>query len=236
MNDAVSVTAGDRSRQFEELRPWVGARLQLVLSRSPTERPATSSLLGYLVHEYLIVKTPFENGLAVRAQIDEWLKVRLFTGMHLVEFDASVLRQYGTPAWNWHLAYPSVVRVSTLRATQRATVRLEGHAHIAGASDPVAVYVLDLSDLGARIQAEVPLGERETSLRLVFSVPVAGAPEPAQMAIEARIRSVRELPAKTDAAALYAHGVQFENLRDTDRLILQNFVLHRLNDGSVSVA
>jgi hypothetical protein len=59
--------------------------------------------------------------------------------------------------------------------------------------------------------------------------------EPVEMRVSARIKSVRSSPAKGDAPPVYAHGVQFEDLADKDRLRLQNFVLQRLNDGSISI-
>src|SRR5882672_2234472 len=96
----------ERLAQFEDLQVRVGARIQLILSRHDRGAALSSTLIGYAAKEFLIVRTPVEGGLAVKVQNDEPFKVRLFTGVHVVEFETAVKRQFAAPAFYWHLGYP----------------------------------------------------------------------------------------------------------------------------------
>ncbi len=189
-----------------------------------------STLLGFAEREYLIVRTPAESGLAVRLQNGETLDVRLFTGTHVVEFRTSLLRQFAAPISYWHLEYPAHVRATTLRAAPRVRVELDAQASRDGAA-AVPVRLIDLGALGAKVLASEPLGERGQTLQLAFDIPRAAQGAAAKIAVAATIRAVKPLAATGDAPASYAHGLQFENLGESDQVLLQNFVLNKLNEA-----
>lgn len=221
--------AGAHRAGFGELHVRVGARLQLVVSTFGRKSPLASTLLGYAEPEYLIVRTPAEGGLAVRLQNGEPLDVRLFTGTHVVEFRTSLLRQFSAPISYWHLSYPQDVRVTTLRAAPRTRVDLGAQAHRNGAA--VLVRLTDLSALGAKVLAPEPLGERGQTLELAFDIPRGPQGATAKIAVAATIRGIKPLAAAGDAPPSYAHGLQFENLSESDQVLLQNFVLQKLNEA-----
>jgi hypothetical protein len=221
----------ERSGQFEELHARAGARVQLVFSGARRNEPVASVLIGYLAHEFLIVKAPVVGGLAIKAQNDEWLKVRLFTGVFLAEFDTSVQRQFVAPVSYWHLAYPEAVRISMLRAARRAQVDLTAHVDGEGQQSAHEVRLVDLSELGARIVAPSALGEPGSVIRLGFSLPRSINGDSTPVSVAARIKAVKLTAGEGDTPSTHAHGVQFEDLGESDRLRLQNFVLLRLNDG-----
>lgn len=223
-------SSGAHRARFGDLNVRVGARLQLVVSAFGRTSPFASTLLGYAENEYLIVRTPAEGGLAVRLQTGETLDVRLFTGTHVVEFPTSLLRQFSAPISYWHLSYPEDVRVITLRAAARARVDLGAQANRGGAA-AVPVRLADLSALGARVLAPEPLGERGQTLELAFDIPRGPQGATAKIAVAATIRSVKPLAAAGDAPPSYAHGLQFENLSESDQVLLQNFVLQKLNEA-----
>lgn len=222
--------SGAHRAGFGELHVRVGARLQLVVSAFGRKSPLASTLLGYAESEYLIVRTPAEGGLAVRLQNGEPLDVRLFTGTHVVEFRTSLLRQFSAPISYWHLSYPEDVRVTTLRAAPRTRVDLGAQATRSNAA-AVPVRLTDLSALGAKVLAPEPLGERGQTLELAFDIPRGPQGVAAKIAVAATIRGVKPLAAAGDAPPSYAHGLQFENLSESDQVLLQNFVLQKLNEA-----
>ncbi|MFN3565716.1 MAG: flagellar brake protein, partial [Burkholderiaceae bacterium] len=181
-------------------------------------------------NEFLIVRTPVEGGLAVRLQTDEFIDVRLFTGTHVVEFRTSLLRQFGAPMSYWHLSYPGEVRVATLRAAPRARVDLGAQARGNGAPAAVPVRLIDLSTYGTKAIAPEPLGERGQTLELEFAVPRAHGAD-ARIAVKATIRAIKPVAASGDAPPSHAHGLRFENLSESDQVLLQNFVLQKLNEA-----
>ncbi len=222
--------SGAHRARFGELNVRVGARLQIVVSAFGRASPLASTLLGYAEPEYLIVRTPTEGGLAVRLGNGEPLDVRLFTGTRIVEFRTSLLRQFAAPISYWHLEYPADVRVTTLRAAPRIRVELDAQASRDGAA-AVPVRLIDLGALGAKVLASEPLGERGQTLQLAFDIPRAAQGAAAKIAVSATIRSVKPLAATGDGDAHYAHGLQFENLGESDQVLLQNFVLNKLNEA-----
>lgn len=222
--------AAHRAR-FGDLNVRVGARLQIVVSMFGRKSPFASTLLGYAENEFLIVRTPVEGGLGVRLENGTPIDVRLFTGTHVVEFPTSLLRQFGAPISYWHLSYPKEVRVATLRAAPRARVELGAQAHRDGAPDPVPVRLIDLSAYGAKVLAPEPLGERGQTLRLEFEIQRAAQGAAAKIAVSATVRGVKQIASADKAAPNYAHGLQFENLSEGDQVLLQNFVLQKLNDA-----
>ncbi len=217
--------------RFAELNVRVGARVQLVVSTFGRKNAFASTLLGYAENEYLIVRTPTEGGLGVRLQNSESIDLRLFTGTHVVEFATSLLRQFGAPISYWHLSYPEEVRVTALRAAPRARVDLAAQARRDGAPDAVPVQLVDLSAAGARVLAPEPLGERGQTLELAFEIQRAPQGGATKIAVAATIRGVKQLAGSDDAATRYIHGLQFESLSDSDQVLLQNFVLQRLNEA-----
>lgn len=221
--------AGAHRAGFGELHVRVGARLQLVVSTFGRKSQLASTLLGYSEPEYLIVRTPVEGGLAVRLQNGETFDVRLFTGTRVVEFGTTLLRQFGAPISYWHLSYPEQVRVTTLRAAPRIRVDLGAQANRDGAAVPVRLT--DLSASGAKVLAPEPLGERGQTLQLAFDIPRGPQGATVKIAVAATIRGVKPLAAAGDAPPSYTHGLQFENLGESDQVLLQNFVLQKLNEA-----
>ncbi len=230
MTSSSEQAPSERLAQFEDLQVRVGARIQLILSRHDRGAALSSTLIGYAAKEFLIVRTPVEGGLAVKVQNDEPFKVRLFTGVHVVEFETAVMRQFGAPASYWHLGYPANVRISTLRAALRAPVDLAARATCEGQPTPADVRIVDLNVLGAKILAPSVLGERDASLQLEFALPMGVDGEVVQLSVAAQIKAIKAIERSGDDAPKHAHGVKFQNLGERERLVLQNFALLRLNE------
>lgn len=225
---AAPAEAGER---LEDLRLRIGLRVQLLIARSGNDTPLASSLIGYVPNEFLIVKSPTEGGFAVPLATGAPLKLRLFTGIHVVEFATSLLRQFAAPLSYWHLDYPQSVRAVALRAARRARVDLEASVSPGEGGEPLAARIMDLSANGALLVAPREVGSRDALVRIDFAFPAGGEGESTRMSVSARIRTVKTQPAAGDRADAYLHGVQFEDMADGEQMKLRTFVLQRIADS-----
>jgi len=83
---------GLQSVGFGEIRLQPGSRVQLVLTRQGGEQSHFTTVVGFVRDEYLILKSPVRRQAPIPIEVDEPLRVRLFSGIHLYEFRCSVLR------------------------------------------------------------------------------------------------------------------------------------------------
>lgn len=120
--------------------------------------------------------------------------------------------------------------MTTLRAVPRTRVDLVAQATCSGTA-PVQVRLTDLSAFGAKVVAPEPLGELGQTLELAFDIPRAAQDAMAKIAVAATIRSVKPFAAAGDAPPSYAHGLHFDKLGESDQLLLQNFVLQKLDEA-----
>lgn len=224
--DTQAPTAENRLVRLEDLHLRIGLRLQLILSHAGRVSRHLSTLVGYVERDFVIVRTPLENGFAVPVANGEWVKVRLFTGTLVAEFDASLQRLFGPPLSYWHLTYPERVRTSTLRGAARVPANLPVKIRRDGAAD-VEARMVDLSLLGTQVVGDEALGAIDERLQLEFVLPHNGDP-PATIRAAATLRSVKAVPAAGESPARHSHGLQFVDLAEADKAILQAFLLHRL--------
>jgi len=224
--DTQPPAAENRLAGLEDLPLRIGLRLQLILSHAGRVSRHFSTLVGYVERDFVIVRAPMEKGFAVPVANGEWVKLRLFTGTQVVEFDASVQRQFGPPLSYWHLTYPERVRTSTLRGAARVPANLAVQVGRDGAA-AVEARIVDLSLLGAQIVGDEALGAIDERLQLEFALPHNGDPPPTIRAA-AMLRSVKTVPAAGETPARHAHGVQFVDLAEADKATLQAYLLVQL--------
>ena len=127
MNTATEPQPTSRSERkiaFAELQARVGERLQLLVPRYAQGRPFTSSLVGWIEGDFVIVRRPVDNGGPVPLVAGDNVTVRLFTGTDVAEFASTVQRVFGAGLPYCHLDYPSQVKALTLRAEPRVSVAL----------------------------------------------------------------------------------------------------------------
>lgn len=219
-----AAVATPRPVDFEAMHPRVGCGMQLVQSRGGHESRFASALIGFVAQEYVIVKRPVDaRGLAIKVEIGQLLAVHLFTGTEVIGFEATLLRQFGTPFAAWHLEYPRSVRVQVLRAAPRLAVTLEATVTCAAAPEGVAARVADLSVSGALLVCDRQLGEPPAALEIVVRVPQLGAAD-VDLVIQASLRSVRGPQPAGGAAGMFRCGVQFDDLPPASMAVLQQFI------------
>ncbi len=209
---------------FKDINLQVGARLQMALQHGLKQAIYYTDLIGYVDGEYLIVKTPIENGLSIQLQVEEPLTLRILSGVDVVTLTCRVKTIFRSPHHYMHLSFPTDIKAVTLRSAIRAKVNL-----------PVQVngkdcIINDISVSGAAIIADNALGElnEETSISFEFTMKVIN--QNAHIDTSATIRSIQQLPDKRkDAPPRYSHGVSFHAIDPTSQVMLLNLVYESLH-------
>ena len=106
MVDASAAKNKPKKLGFEQMHLQVGGRLQLITYRTVKPIQHFSSLIGYIKDEYIIVRTPVENGVPITLDLGEKLTIRVFSGMNVCSFSCTVLRVFARPMLYLHLTFP----------------------------------------------------------------------------------------------------------------------------------
>ncbi|WP_025918181.1 flagellar brake protein [Herminiimonas sp. CN] len=210
---------------FDDIKLAVGTRMQITLRRGAQPLIYYTTLIGYVSGEYLLLKIPFEHGLAVPLQNGEDITVRVFSGMSVFTFSCSVDSIFLSPRFYMHLTFPSQIQATALRKAVRVKVQLP--VHIRGTEEHGTIT--DLSVVGAQIIADVALGQPEAKIPLSFSFQIKPGNQEVLIETRATIRSQRMLPAtKKGGPARFLYGVLFDDLDPTNQAMLQNLIYESL--------
>ncbi len=208
---------------FKEINLQVGTRLQLTL---PHGAIYYTEFIGYVDGEYLIIKTPFENGLSVRMVVDQPVILRILSRADVVTLTCMIKTIFRAPYYYMHLSFPKDIKTMTLRDAARARVNLPVQVNgIAGAG-----VITDISVTGAGIIADKALGELNEEASISFDFPIKPTNQSAHIDTSATIRSIQALPSKKKGAPdKVAHGILFHDLEPTSQVMLLNLVYESMN-------
>ncbi|MDO9424101.1 MAG: flagellar brake protein [Methylobacter sp.] len=206
---------------FKEINLQVGSRLQMAVRHGPIDIIYYTQLIGYLDGQYLIIKTPFENGISVQMQVDEQVILRILSGVDVFTLTCRVKAIFRAPHYYIHLSFPTDIKSIALRGAIRAKVNLPVQVNgVAGAG-----IITDISVTGAAITANKVLGELNTEVLLSFDFPIKPTNQGAHIDTSATIRNIHELPGKKkDAPLRVLHGLSFQKVDLTSQVMLLNFI------------
>lgn len=219
---------------FEDMKLQVGARLQLMLSRSQ-KTIFYSALIGYVAGEYLLVKIPIDHGLSVPMQEGEHVTVRVFSGVAVYTFNCTIESILLAPRYYMHLSFPKTIQATPLRQAVRVKVNMPVEIKHAGASTPPRTATLaDLSISGAFIAADGELGAPGDKISIAFTFRVQPTNQEVHIETDAIIRSCRTVNSngngngngKSNGSASLLHGVgiHFEGIGASEQVMLQHFL------------
>lgn len=203
---------------LSSLRPRSGDPVRID-TRIPKGRYSVR-LIGVHEQTALIVSAPKSR----KSSITEGavLSVKLLTGNQLLSFTTRLLKVQTDPFPHWVLAYPQQFESQTFRQHTRVPVHLpvmvdrgEGDMH-----QPVSALCVDLSLMGASIEAPMALAAVGESLFVTARVCVAGIDQVILAA--AKVRSVMQT--EKNALGVFRHGVALEGLEEETRLVLAGYV------------
>ncbi|WP_340122904.1 flagellar brake protein [Methylobacter svalbardensis] len=210
---------------FKEINLQVGSRLQMALRHGPVDIIYYTQLIGYLDGQYLIIKTPFENGLSVHMQVDEQVTLRILSGVDVFILTCRIKTIFRAPHYYMHLSFPTDIKSIALRGALRAKVNLPVQVNGIDAG-----IITDISVTGAAITANKVLGEPNTEVLLSFDFSIKPTNQSAHIDTSATIRSIQQLPGKKkDAPLRVSHGVLFNEIDPTSQVMLLNLVYESIN-------
>lgn len=227
---------GLQSVGFGEIRLQPGSRVQLVLTRQGGEQSHFTTVVGFVRDEYLILKSPVRRQAPIPIEVDEPLRVRLFSGIHLYEFRCSVLRVFEAPVDYIHVSFPDDIRVTPVRMAPRVRAELPVQLVLADGSRHEGLLA-DLSAQGAQLQvvAGKPLAADGGRLRIAFTVRVGVDEREHTIETDCAVRVLKPLRVAGSEEELQAYGLQFGELDAAASLALQNFILRRMIEDQDSV-
>lgn len=229
-SQAASIAPGPQPLSFEAMHLQVGSRIQFITHRTIKPVRHFSSVVGYVRDEYLIVRTPLENGVPIGLAEGDKLTIRVFSGVSVCSFSTSVLRVFGRPLHYVHLSFPDVIEGTSLRAAMRVKVALP--AQLTCRDQPqVPVQIVNLSVSGALIESPGMLTPGDDGVALAFALPAP--PERQAMRIEARARVQnvsmgKPVSANSGQDEVYTYGLQFVDLESIHHALLQNLIYEAL--------
>lgn len=207
--------------KFSDMNLRLGERLQLQEVAGEKDRHL-AKVVGYLDSHSLIVTHPTRGGEPLVFLDRQPLIVRGFSGKHAFAFETRLLKSYPAPYPHLHLASPKHVEMKEVRGSERISCNII--ASVAVDSDPHklshAAMMKDLSLTGTRVTAKEALGGKGAEVVLKFRC---------QGNISDEYLSIRGILRNIDCDAQdggVLHGVEFIELQNSDRLVLENMIYH----------
>lgn len=209
---------------FDSLNLQVGSRLQIQLVRDVKPIQVISSLIGYLPGDYLIVRLPEGRNSTVSFRVGEKITVRVFSGIKVCAFDATVYRIFDNPIYYMHVSFPQQIRASNLRSALRVKATVPAALTSSSLSAETTAALRDLSIKGALVESERKCGEIGDKFKLAFVLPCLDKTDGEQIETEAIVRnvSISRLHVTEDQNT-YRYGVEFVSLSLLHKLILQTY-------------
>jgi c-di-GMP-binding flagellar brake protein YcgR len=214
--------------EFEAMNLQVGGRLQFITYRGIKPVQHFSTLIGYLKDEYMIVKIPTDGGAPIALSEGEKLTIRVFSGVTVCSFDATVMRVFGRPLLYAHITFPTSIQGTSLRAAMR--VKVDIPAQVIGSrpnAAPANCFLVNLSVTGALIESARRLPQDNGLVTLKFSLTAHGKQQ-IDVSTNATIKNVNVLQPSTDRLEVFTYGVQFVDLDSAHHMLLQNMTYEAL--------
>jgi c-di-GMP-binding flagellar brake protein YcgR len=217
--------------EFQAMNLQVESRLQLLMHRGLTPVQHFSTLIGYMKDEYLLIKMPVENGAPLLLREGELLTIRVFSGMTVCSFDATVMRAFFHPFFYAHLTFPKVIQGASLRGAMRIKVNMPAEVKTTGSDGTPSnapVSLGNLSVTGALVESDKPLGEKGDVLHLSFAITTQFDDHEVRVEVRATIQNAQHKPSAGGQPEKFIYGVQFDELDATHKIMLQNLIYQAL--------
>jgi len=218
---------------FDDMHLQVGERLQVSLRRSP-KTVYYPTLIGYVRGEYLLLKLPFDHGLAVPMLEGEEVSVRAFSGVSVFTFDSTIESLQLNPRYQMYLTFPSAIVATPLREAPRVPVSLPVQVRTASRSAPFVAVLTDLSITGGLITADSEFAKPGETISVAFSFRVKPTNQEMHIQAHATVRGCQQLhgnlPDRQFGTITFSHGIgiHFEEIAPKDLLMLQHYIYEQV--------
>lgn len=214
---------------FQDMRLRVGDRIQLQPPANVGLERYMVRLIGYLDNASVLVTMPLENGLRVPLREKDKVVARVFTSQKAFGFTSTIERVCKIPYDYLHLSFPTTIQGSVVRTSPRVRTKLIAsvtYASEAEESTPKSALIANISAHGAQVRARQPLAAKNELLRIAFRVNLHNVD--AMLTVNAIVRSVFHEESGEGGGGMVNHGVQFQDLRPNDSMILQSMIYQQM--------
>jgi c-di-GMP-binding flagellar brake protein YcgR len=223
---------------FQDMRLRVGDRIQLQPPATVSQERYIVRLIGYLENSTLLVTMPLENGLRVPLRENDKIVARVFTSQKAFGFTSTVERICKIPYDYLHLSFPYSIQGSVIRKSPRVRTKIItsiSRAEETDESKRQSGLIVNLSADGALVRARQPLAGKGETLRLAFRVNLHSVD--AFLTVNAIVRSVfLDENGEGGGAPMHNHGLQFQELKPNDSVILQSMIYQQMIEQPQTLA
>jgi c-di-GMP-binding flagellar brake protein YcgR len=223
---------------FQDMRLRVGDRIQLQPPATVSQERYIVRLIGYLENATLLVTMPLENGLRVPLRENDKIVARVFTSQKAFGFTSTVERVCKIPYDYLHLSFPYAIQGSVIRKSPRVRTKIItsiARPEETDESKRQSGLIVNLSADGALVRARQPVAEKGQLLRLAFRVNLHSVD--AFLTVNAVVRSLfRDENGEGGGAPMHNHGLQFQDLKPNDSVILQSMIYQQMIEQPQTIA
>ncbi|KQP08783.1 MAG: flagellar brake protein [Variovorax paradoxus] len=219
--------------EFEDMNLQVGVRLQIMPKQASSPTVQYTSLIGFVVDDYLLMQVPQQDGKPVETAAGADVALRVFSGVSVFTFDARIEAVLSKPRPLMLLSFPTNIQKVGLRKAVRVKANIP--VRVVNPTNREVVKEATLSDIslsGALVSTPNPLGAVGDTIEINFSILVQSQNEDVGISTTASIRSVQQaVGTAPDGGAfytVYTYGINFLDIDATHQALLQNYVYETL--------
>jgi len=220
---------------FDAVHLQIGDRVQVEILEARDNIKYFTTLIGYLKGASILVKTPVVNGLSLPMAVGDTVRVRMFSGVNVYTFNATVERVCLAPFAYVHLSFPTAIRAAEIRNAPRLRVDMPAmvlQINDAGGKEPIPVMISNLSVSGALIDSGQRFGEVGDTVTLAFTTHIQPNDYEVKLKLKAVIHSVsKQHRADFAGREFFEYGVEFQSLQPPRAVLLHNFICQILMEN-----
>ena len=210
---------------FRDLKNNVGNTLQLQILHSNKDERFYVKLIGVLENKSILITAPRADGGVLKTEERQEFIIRMMSGSSAHVFTSTAIFATNRPYAHLHLTYPESLESITVRKAERVNCKLIVSVQDSkgSAGEGVSASMHDISTAGAQLLSKESLGDVGDSISINTKFSVAGIDQ--HLLIPGIIR--RAISATTDDAE-YEYGIEFNSIKDKEKLILTAFVYEQM--------
>jgi hypothetical protein len=187
-------------------------------------------LIGSLPGSSLVITTPTVGGNVQIVREGQRFAVRVLKGERVFGFVSQVIHVAVKPYPHLHLDYPKEFEQIVVRNASRVATDIPASVrNTALPNEPqhfVGATIVDLSDTGAKLSSETPLGSVDDMLHVRFALAISGETE--EMGLIGTVRNLLEREVDGGLTTIWLTGLQFKSLSRYQQVLLHAWVTDRV--------
>lgn len=220
----------------QTLRILVGDKLQLQKVDAESGERYSSSVIGFVPGESLLITTPLVNNKSIMVKEGQQFAVRMVQGSYIQGFVAKVLHNALAPYPYVHLSFPEDVERIEIRNADRVETDVPVLAKNSKLPDEQSNWkqasIKDISATGSKLESMSKVGEEGDTVVLRFKLNICAQEE--EMELKTRIMHLEEPDnVGADEWGIYTYGSKFEEHGRLERVLIQNYVLEQLMSHTI---